>query len=198
MSNLPFLIVSGSGTVPCRQDYLGLCTELSLLAVTQYAGFNFDSMCKLGDVYLGCNARGIFELDGSTDEGMDIDAFFELPTTDFGLSKQKRIRKVYLGYEASGSLVLEVKDDEDNVRKYTLEAALSDNREHSAKIPVGRDGKGRYWSFKIENVAGCDFSVDSIDASIVILGKKSGKTMTNSASLVIPIFEIDVVGSVSG
>lgn len=188
--NLPFLIACGSGTVPCRQDYLGLCTELSLLAVTQYVGFNFDGMCKLGDVYLGCNTRGIFELDGDADEGMDIDAFFELLTTDFGLPNQKRIRKAYLGYETSGSLVLEIKDDEDNVRRYTLEAALNDQRQHSAKISVGRDGKGRYWTFKLENLGGCDFSIDSIDASIVVLGKKSGKTMLNRARIVLPAFEM--------
>lgn len=157
------------------EDYLGMCTELSLLAVTQYAKYNFDSMCKLGDVYLGCNEDGIFELTGSKDNTTDIDAFFELPATDFGLSNQKRIRRAYLGYEADGQLMLEVKDDDDNTRRYPINVPLKDLRQHGTTVPVGRDGKGRYWGFKMENVNGSDFSIDSIDVSVMLLGKKPGK-----------------------
>lgn len=157
------------------EDYLGMCTELSLLAVTQYAKYNFNSMCKLGDVYLGSDDDAIYELSGSDDAGTDIDAFFELPGTDFGLPNQKRIRKAYIGYEADGQLMLEVKDDDDNVRRYPVNVPLKDLRQHSTAVPIGRDGKGRYWGFKIENVNGSDFSVDSIDISIVLLAKKPGK-----------------------
>jgi hypothetical protein len=157
------------------EDYLGMCTELSLLAVTQYAKYNFDGMCKLGDVYLGCNGDGIFELTGGKDNATDIDAFFELPATDFGSPNQKRIRRAYLGYEADGQLVLEFKYDDNNVRRYPVNTVLKDLRQHGGVVPIGRDGKGRYWGFKIENVNGSDFSVDSIDVSVMLLGKKPGK-----------------------
>lgn len=188
--DIPSFYVYGTGTVPCREDYLGLCLELALLAPTQYVNYNFDSMCKLGDVYLGCNELGIFSLQGDTDSDVHIDAFFELLTTDLGIPNQKRIRKAYLGYEASGSLVLEVKDDEDNVRRFTIEASLNDQRQHGVRVPVGRDGKGRYWTFRLENVGGCDFSVDSLDALIMVLGKKSGKTMLNVGRMLIPVLTV--------
>jgi len=188
--NLPSLTAYGTGTVPCREEYLGLCMELSLLAPTQYANYNFDSMCKFGDIYLGCNELGIFTLDGETDSNVHIDAFFELLLTDFGIPNQKRIRKAYLGYEASGSLVLEVKDDDNNIRRYTVESALGNQRQHGVRVPVGRDGKGRHWAFRVENVAGCDFSVDSIDVLVAVLGKKSGKTSANVGRMQLPALTI--------
>ena len=193
--NTPSLYAYGTGTVPCRMDYLGLCLELSLLAPTQYVNYNFDSMCKFGDTYLGCNEYGIFSLEGDKDGLTDIEAFFELITTDFGIPNQKRIRKAYLGYETSGSLVLEIKDDEDNVRRYPVEASLNDQRQHSTKIAVGRNGKGRYWTFKLENVDGCDFSIDSLDILMTVLAKKSGKTMINAGRMILPVLEVTGVGS---
>lgn len=185
--NITSFYVYGTGTVPKWDDYLGLCMELSLLAPTQYANYSFDAMCKFGEVYLGCNDRGIFSLDGDTDDNIHIAALFELLLTDFGIPNQKRVRKAYLGYETSGSLVLEVKDDDNNVRRYTVGAALNDQRQHGSKVPVGRNGKGRYWSFGIENVNGCDFSIDSMDVLLMILGKKPGKTITNAGRVRVPV-----------
>lgn len=184
--NLPVFVIYARGTVPARSTHLGMVMELALLAVAQYANYNFDAMTKFGDVYLGCNELGIFTLDGSTDDNIDIDSFFELLTTDFGIPNQKRIRKIYLGYETSGSLILEIKDDENNVRRYTLAASLDDQRQHGARVAVGRDGKGRYWSFRLENVDGCDFSVDSLDALVTVLARKPGKTRLNAGRLLLP------------
>ena len=192
---LPIFYVYGTGTVPCVEEHLGLCMELSLLAPTQYANYNFDAMCKFGDVYLGCNELGIFSLEGETDNNVHIAAFFELLLTDFGIPNQKRIRKAYLGYEASGSLVLEVKDDDDNVRRFTVGAALPNQRQHGVRVPVGRDGKGRYWAFRLENVEGCDFSVDSMDVLVTVLAKKSGKTDVNAGRFRLPMLTVRGLGS---
>ena len=193
--DIPAFYVYGTGTVPQREDYLGLCMELSLLAPTQYANYSFDAMCKFGDVYLGCNELGIFTLDGDTDNNVHIAAFLELLLTDFGIPNQKRIRKIYLGYEASGSLVLEVRDDDDNARRFTVEAALDDQRQHGVRVPTGRDGKGRYWTFRLENVDGCDFSVDGMDALVTILGKKSGKVSTSAGRMLLPVLTMRGLGS---
>jgi len=188
--NLPIFIINARGTVPARSTHLGMAVELSILAITQYMHFNFDSLVRFGDAYLGCNELGIFALGGNSDNNIDIDSFFELLTTDFGIPNQKRIRKAYLGYEANGSLVLEVKDDENNSRRFTVESILEDQRQYSAKVPIGRNGKGRYWTFKIENVSGCDFSVDSIDALITVLAKKPGKTGLNTGKFLFPMLSM--------
>lgn len=154
--------------------YLGLCIELSRIAPTQYAGYNFNSMCKFGDVYLGANNFGVFVLDdGDKDNGADIYAFFELPTSDFGIPHQKRMRRGYVGYEADGDLKLYVKQDEQNERSFTLKpSAGASQYQEGAKVSITRSGKGRYWMFKVENVGGCDFSIDHITVVPIVLARK--------------------------
>lgn len=154
-------------------DYLGLCLQLEISALSQYANYNFNSMCKFNGAYLGANESGIFTLDsGGLDDTTDIEAFFELITSDWGMEHQKRIRSLYVGYETNGNLMLTVKDDDGNQREYLLEPNHVDNQQHSSKLPGDRNGKGRYWMFRVDNVNGSDFSVDSIKVLPVILNRK--------------------------
>jgi len=137
------------------------------MAVSQYCDYDFNSLCGK----LAAGPEGIFTLDDAdTDNDVAIDSIVELPLTDFGISNQKRLRSVYFGYEAEGSLKLTVTNDEGNEREYTLEATT--NTQHGGKVSINRNGKGRYWQLKIENVEGCDFSIDSIEVIPVILGRK--------------------------
>jgi hypothetical protein len=136
-------------------------------------------MCKFGDKYLGANESGIFELNtgefdnaDSDGNGDDIEAVFELLTTDFGIENPKRVRKLYFGYEADGNLLVTVYDDDNNERHYILEPSHIPNKQSSSRLPVGRDGKGRYYTFRIDNISGADFSIDSIKVLPVILPKK--------------------------
>ncbi len=154
-------------------DYLGLCMQLRRVAVSQFANYNFNSMCRFGGSYIGANENGIFVLDsGDTDNTENIEAFFELLTSDWGIIKEKNIRSIFLGYEADGRLILKIKDDDDNEREFTLPAAVGDNKQVSAKVNPGRDGKGRYWMLRIENVEGSDFSIDAISALVILLNRR--------------------------
>lgn len=154
-------------------DYLGLCIELSGSRGSQYAGYNFNSMCKFGEVYLGADDNGIVVLDsGNLDRTAKVEAFFELPTTDFGIDLQKRIRSAYVGGEVNGELMLTVKDDDGNARQFSIMPAHSGNQQHSMKTGIGRNGKGRYWMFRIDNVNGSDFSVDSISVLPILMARR--------------------------
>ena len=145
--------------------------NLSNMAVTQFCEYNFNSFCKIGDKYFGANDSGIFELTGNNDAGINIDAFFELVLSDFGLFNIKRIRAACVGGEANGQLTFTVKDDENNSRSYPLDLA-SGNRQSSGKVPVGRDGLGRYWQIRISNISGIYFAIDSIELALTILERK--------------------------
>lgn len=145
--------------------------NLSNMAATQFCGYNFNSFCKIGDKYYGANDLGIFELTGNNDAGTNIDAFFELIISDFGISNMKRIRSIYVGGEANGRLTLTVKDDENNSRTYALNLT-SGNIQSSGKVSVGRDGIGRYWQIRVDNVSGVYFAIDSIELLLTILGRK--------------------------
>ena len=152
-----------------QPDYLNLSMCLSNFAVSQYCRYNFNSLCGK----LAAGEDGIFTLDDAeNDAGVTIDSVVELPLTDFGISHQKRLRSIYVGYETEGSLKLTVTNDEGNEREYTLSALKIGNLQHGGKVSVDRDEKGRYWKLKIENIGGCDFSLDMIEVIPVILGRK--------------------------
>lgn len=154
-------------------EFLGLCIRLSNFAVSQYIKYRFKSMNEFQGKYLGAGTDGIFVLDTTEkDSGVDIDSIIELYKTDFGVANQKRFRSVYIGYETSGDLKLTLSNDDGNEREYQLAPIKTGQLQHGGKIPVNRDGKGRYWTFKIENVDGCDFSIDSIEVIPIVLGRK--------------------------
>lgn len=158
-------------------EYLGLCLAFERVAPTQYRGYNFNSFCKFNGAYLGSNENGIFTLDsGDLDDTAEIEAFFELVTSDWGIPNQKRIRSMYLSYETNSDLQLTIYDDEGNQRTYLLEPIHLSNKQHTQKVSIGRDGKGTYWMVRIDNINGSDFSVDRIQVVPVILGKKPSGT----------------------
>lgn len=145
--------------------------NLSNLATTQYCYYDFNSFCKIGEKYYGASDSGIFELTGEDDAGTNIDAFFELIVSDFGVSNMKRIRTVYIGGESDGALKLTLKDDESNSREYTVNLT-SGSKQSSAKVPISRDGTGRYWQIRIDNKNGAYFAIDFIELLAIILGRK--------------------------
>lgn len=153
------------------QNNFTLNVNLSNMGISQYCNFDFNSFCRIGENYYGASEDGIFSLDGDTDNGENITAFAELPLSDFGISNMKRLRTVYVGGEANGELTLTVKDDENNSRSYALNLT-SGNKQSGAKINIGRDGIGKYWSLRIDNTGGAYFAIDFIEVLAVILGRK--------------------------
>ena len=169
---LPLLEVEAT-SYRVEPEYLGIAMRLNNLAISQYCKYDFDSMVKFGDIYLGAGEEGLFTLeDADTDDGVEIDAVIEFPTTDFGISHQKRVRSLHVGYESGGDMTLTLYNDDDNERVYTLVPVNSSNKQHGSKVKINRDGKGRYWTVRIENVDGCDFSLNMIEAIITILARK--------------------------
>lgn len=154
-------------------EHLGLCLNLKGGQLSQWANYNFNSMTKVGDYYVGAGEDGLFQLNTDDDDaGMGIVAFFELPYSDWGIANQKRIRSLYVGYEANGDLLLTVKDDDANERNYILHPNHTANQQHGAKMPGARDGKGRYWMIRVDNINGADFSMDDIKVLPVVLNRK--------------------------
>lgn len=152
-------------------EKLTLSINLSNLSIVQWCDYDFNSFCKIGENYYGASEDGIFLLDGDDDNGTNIDAFFELILSDFGISNMKKIRSIFVGGEANGGLTLTLKDDENNPRPYVLNLT-SGNRQSSGKVDVDRDGLGRYWQARIDNIGGAYFAIDDIEVLAIILGRK--------------------------
>ncbi|OEU69112.1 MAG: hypothetical protein BA863_04085 [Desulfovibrio sp. S3730MH75] len=152
-------------------EKLTLNINLSNFAITQYCNYNFNSFAQIGNNYIGASETGLFILGDEKDAGADIDAFFELVTSDFGAANAKRIRSIHAGFQAKDNLLVTLKDHENNSRDYVLSYTHYD-RQGSGKVAVSRDGISRYWSLKVANTNGAYFAVDSIELIMVILGKK--------------------------
>lgn len=140
-------------------------------ATTQYTNYDFNSMVKFGDTFLGaCNNGiddGIFELDGDTDNGDYIGAYFEPITTDFGISNPKKVRFIFLGYEAEGDLIVTLSADEGSEQSYTVDSQKTGQQRR--RVPTNRNMQGRYIMSRISNVLGCDFALDAMDVTIIIM-----------------------------
>lgn len=149
------------------RDYLCIAVNVRNNAVSQRDEYSFNSICKVGEKYYGANDDGIFELEkAGTFAGLPIDAHFTTPTTDFGAHQGKHLRHMYFGGEAAGEMLLSITNDDNNER--TRDVSFTLNRQNGARVPIGRDGTSRYFSFKVQNVDGCDFSIDSIDALPIV------------------------------
>ena len=148
------------------------------LAPTQFQGLAFNSMVMFNGRALAASAEGVHamgECDVDLDEDgvvdVEVDAFIETPLSDWGATNQKRIRRVYISGEfASSPMIVKTKNKEGNERSYTTTTPGAD--EDSVYANIGRDGKGRHWSLRIENTNGADFSIDAISVIPVILNNR--------------------------
>lgn len=151
-------------------ERLGICVNLTNFAHTQYQGFDFTSMCKFADRYIGANDSGLHVLfEDSLDDGVEINAFFELVKTDFGVSNPKHLRRVYVGFSATGNLQISFTvDGDESTRTFYLQQVDDDDVMGGNVAPIGRDVEGRYWTIRVDNVNGCDFTIDRIQASMYV------------------------------
>lgn len=155
--------------------YVAIGVNIKNVAVTQYTEYDFNSMAVFSGVPLAANSSGIYRLDsGDTFNGVDVEAYFILPYTDFGTSFLKKIRRVNVGYEANGDLRLTMLYDEGAANlSTTMTLSGLGMRKHEGVVYFRRDMLGTYLTLKVENLEGCDFSVDTIEAIVVPVNRKT-------------------------
>lgn len=130
-------------------------------ASTQFENYGFNSFVNFQGMQLAASDAGISMLGGESDNGTAIAAYFEPVTSDLGSPRPKHLRFVYLGYEADGALKLVVGDDAGRLLGYPVTPRAAGQQRF--RVTVSRAIQGRYFTFRIENIQGADFSVDSMD-----------------------------------
>jgi hypothetical protein len=154
------------------EERAGVCLNLANNAPSQYADFNFNSMTVWNGIPFGANEDGIFSLfDEDADDGVEILSIVEFPTGKFGTSAGKRFRKLFFVYESSGKLLVRTVADDDTERDYMLEENKIGQRESKSVLNGARDVKGTNLMIRIENINGCDFSLDLIQALLIVLSR---------------------------
>ena len=144
--------------------------ENAKFPVTQYVGWDFNSIACFNGKHIGANSDGVFELgESTTDDGKGIKAWIKTPTHDYGSAHQKRVRSAYIGGETDGKLTFSIFADEQDPVLAQIEK--TGQKQSGLRIPGNRKAKGRFLSYEIANSAGCDFSIDSLEVILMILSR---------------------------
>lgn len=113
-----------------------------------YTGFDYNSYCVFDNRAYGCKATGLYELTGTTDNGVAIKTGVQLSETTFGLPNQKRIRKAYVG--ASGTTPLMIMETEDGTTKtYSVDA--------DGEVDATRALRSKRWKLSVIDFDELDF-----------------------------------------
>lgn len=142
-----------------------LNTNIKIKGATQFENYEFNSFCNFNGVQLAASDRGISLLGGNNDEGAAISVYFEPVTSDLGSPRPKHVRFLYFGFEADGALRVVVGDDAGRMLAYPI-TPRADGQQRF-RVTVSRALQGRYFTFRVENIQGADFSIDSIDCLYV-------------------------------
>lgn len=153
-----------------------LNTESS--GVSWYSNYDFTGMAQLGDRVLLVGPLGLCEVSGGVDIDDEIPAGVSYGFSDFGgfsdsgdpvpSEPKKRVDSFWFGYTSDDVLQVSVETYGQNYPAYTYEMeARPAEQPRNNRVRPGKGLNARYWRVGIDNVGGCDFSVDSISADIV-------------------------------
>lgn len=155
---------------PYARPYPGWALNLENSAPSRYARLPANSICHFNGVDYCANAGGIYSIDADADDGQEIRAGVQMAKSDYGLENNKRVDTAYLAARASGNLRLSVSTNNGAVGYYLL---TPDAEEMSAvRVPLGRGLEGRYWTWRVDNVDGCDLELESLVFTPTILKRK--------------------------
>lgn len=147
-------------------SFLALAMNLKNLAPTQYMEFDFNSLCEFNGQVLGANEDGIFLLEsGDLDVAATIDAYVEW-VTDFGISSRKHVRRLTIAGETQGDLLVTVQADGGDIGEYSITGA-SELQQGIWHVYLPVDCRGRYFTVRISNVSGSQFSTDEVFADVI-------------------------------
>lgn len=142
----------------------GAIGDIGAKATTKLSS-SYNSLATINGVAIGANSSGLHLLNsGNQNNDVDFTKTFTLATTDFGIDNFKRIRFVYIGIDFSSAITLSVKADDQSWRNYTITPKKTGLQK--IKKSIGRNGQGRYWTFKISSISA--FRIDSLKAAIYV------------------------------
>ena len=138
-------------------------------APAQFFNHSANSATLFNGKLLFATSEGLFESGGDNDgyvtEGevstpIPIAAHAVLPIADFGYQGQKSPRSMLLGGRFDGQMQVSVTDEKGVTQGY-VSPEMEDA--DGTKIALRTDQRSRYFTTKISNVDGSDFSLESAD-----------------------------------
>ena len=144
---------------------LGMSVCLANGAGTQFTNFSFSSLVSFNGELVCCGENGIYEYSGDLDGDRKVNAYVQFPTTDFNTPTSKWIDAFRVSGESEGNLRVTMTRDEQDSR-YADVIPKSEKGQQTMTHTVTRWARGSYWSVKVSNLLGEDFSLDRLSLSI--------------------------------
>ena len=138
-------------------------------AASQFFNHSANSAAMFGGELLFATDEGLFESGGDNDgtilideveTPVPIDAHIMLPVSNFGYQGQKSPRSMLLGGKFDGQMQVSITDEKGVTRDYVSPEM---ENEDGTKLALRTDQRSRYFTTKISNVGGSDFSLESAD-----------------------------------
>lgn len=168
---LPMFLLSGRLEAAVTASFRGWPVNLKNFALVEVDNFPFNSFAKFNGETLAAGDGGIFALSGDTDNGTKITARVRFALSDYGISQLKRAEEVFISYRSPGTLILRIIIDGGQTFEYPLEPT-GETGIYTARVKTGKGLKFTYASLEIENFDGCDFDLDAIRVSPVVLYRR--------------------------
>jgi len=173
---LAYLVKAGTTPTtenPYNTPYAGWALNYESHAPSRYTDLPANSITTFAGVAYISNAGGIYAVDAATDAGRAVNASFTLAEDDFNDSHEKKVPVVYVSASTAGKLKLQAVVN----KKAPLYYEFNDDRAAVGEVrgmraTLGKGLVGRFWQFKISNIAGDDFEVDSIEINPVKLARR--------------------------
>lgn len=153
MSKITFVTYSST--------YLSMVLNIKNNALTEFSGYDFNSMCRFNGKNLGASAGHIFDLDsGTMDNGSMIAWNFRIPYINLEVKKKKRISQAWLSMKSSGDLIVTLVQPNGN--EYEYDADGYEVTEDGIRVVFGRGIKSQYVALDVKGVNGSDIRLDTM------------------------------------
>lgn len=138
---------------------------------TTTLSYAFNSLAVINGFSFGANSDGLYQINTTNqDAGADYTRSVTFCTTDFGDNNPTRVRFVYVGIDTDNIFTVSVKVDDQAWRNYSQTPPKTGL--HRVRVPVGRNGEGRYWTVKVSS--DYFFRIDEI--KLLLYEQSTGKT----------------------
>lgn len=138
---------------------------------SQYTNYPFNGMFKLNGDYFGTSDRGLFKLDGDTDNGVVIEPVLVSGLTDFYTAKKKNINSTYIHMRVDDDVIAQFNTDEQVNRRGYRAKYDGTNGLHRRRLRSAKGIKGTNWQLQLTSEKATEFEVSQVDVDVVILGR---------------------------
>jgi hypothetical protein len=131
--------------------------------ITEYSNYTFDRIVRLHGDYYGIRQDGVYLLSGDDDNGVRINASFKTGRMDMGTAHLKRVPYVYMDSQ-----------DKTVIQPFVENVAIGkfDSNYEGRRTRLARGANGRFWAFKVNNVAGGKMDIRSLELYPNVLSRK--------------------------